>query len=198
MCSSACNFGSDSISMKFADGIALFSKRNQCPISFRISALVPVGLIVESLAQPDDSFLVTARAGIQAATCPLCGSPARRVHSRYVREVSDLPGSGRSVRLQVVTRRFRCDAPHCRRQIFAERFGKTVVCTENRNSWRRRRAAWQHNRRAGSSCSSKIGGRSCACSRIPRAARALAPEQSAGFAPRPVAPELHSRKCRRV
>jgi hypothetical protein len=28
-CYSACNFGADSISMKFADGIALFSERNQ-------------------------------------------------------------------------------------------------------------------------------------------------------------------------
>lgn len=34
------------------------------PINFRISALVPVGLIVESVAQLDDSILVTARAGI--------------------------------------------------------------------------------------------------------------------------------------
>src|SRR5450631_2812235 len=34
-------------------------------INFRISALVPVGLIVESVAQLDDSILVTARAGIK-------------------------------------------------------------------------------------------------------------------------------------
>ena len=54
------------------------------PINFRISALVPVGLIVESVAQLDDSILVTARAGIQANSCLLlCGSPSRRVHSRY-------------------------------------------------------------------------------------------------------------------
>jgi hypothetical protein len=46
------------------------------PINFRISALVPVGLIVESVAQLDDSILVTARAGIQVASCPLCGSPS--------------------------------------------------------------------------------------------------------------------------
>jgi hypothetical protein len=44
------------------------------PINFRISALVPVGLIVESVAQLDDSILVAARAGIQVASCPLCGS----------------------------------------------------------------------------------------------------------------------------
>jgi transposase len=106
------------------------------PINFRISALVPVGLIVESVAQLDDTILVTARAGIQVATCPLCASPSRLVHSRYVREVSDLPCSGRSVRLWVVTRRFCCDTPHCRRRIFAERFDKTVLLVRSRRTSR--------------------------------------------------------------
>jgi transposase len=106
------------------------------PINFRISALVPVGLIVESVAQLDDTILVTARAGIQVATCPLCASPSRLVHSRYVREVSDLPCSGRSVRLRVVKRRFCCDTPHCRRRIFAERFDKTVLLVRSRRTSR--------------------------------------------------------------
>jgi hypothetical protein len=105
-------------------------------INFRISALVPVGLIVESVAQLDDSILVTARSGIQVASCPLCGSPSRRVHSRYVREVSDLPCSGRSVRLRVVIRRYRCDTQHCRRRIFAERFDKTVLLVRSRRTSR--------------------------------------------------------------
>jgi len=67
------------------------------PINFRVSALVPVDLIVESVAQLDHAILVTVRADIQVAICSMCGSPSRRVHSRYVREVSDLPCSGRSV-----------------------------------------------------------------------------------------------------
>ena len=106
------------------------------PINFRISALVLVGLIVESVAQLDDSILVTARSGIQVANCPLCGSPSRRVHSRYVREVSDLPCSGRSVRLRVVIRRYRCDTQYCRRRIFAERFDKTVLLVRSRRTSR--------------------------------------------------------------
>src|SRR5664279_1164611 len=106
------------------------------PINFRISALVPVGLIVESVAQLDDTILVTPRAGIQVATCPLCASPSRRVHSRYVRQFSDLPCSGRSVRLRVATRRFCCDTPHCRRRIFAERFDKTVLLVRSRRTSR--------------------------------------------------------------
>jgi hypothetical protein len=46
--------------MKFADGIALSLRGiSAMPINFRIFALVPVGLIVESVAQLDDSILVT-------------------------------------------------------------------------------------------------------------------------------------------
>ena len=106
------------------------------PSILRISALVPVGLIVESVTQLDDAILVIARAGIQVATCPLCGTPSRRIHSRYVREVSVLPCSGRSVRLRVVTRRFYCDSLHCRRRIFAERFDKTVLLVRSRRTSR--------------------------------------------------------------
>jgi hypothetical protein len=102
------------------------------PINFRISALVPMGLIVESVAQLDDVILVTALAGTQVATCPLCGSASRPVHSRYVREVADLPCSRRSVRLRVVTRRFCCDSPYCRRRIFAERFDKSLLLVRSR------------------------------------------------------------------
>lgn len=53
-----------------------------------------------------------------------------------LREVSDLPCSGRSVRLRVVTRRFCCDTPHCRRRIFAERFDKTVLLLRSRRTSR--------------------------------------------------------------
>ena len=67
------------------------------PINFRISALVPVGLIVESVAQLDDTILVTARAGIHVATCPLCASPSRRVHSRYVRAPSNFAATNPEV-----------------------------------------------------------------------------------------------------
>lgn len=55
--------------------------------------------------------------------CPSCDRLSHRVHSRYHRRVADLPLGGRAVQLRLATRRFRCDEPGCRRQIFAERFG---------------------------------------------------------------------------
>ena len=104
------------------------------PAHFRVSSLVPSGLIVDSVAHIEDTIIVTARAGIEVAMCPLCRSPSRRVHSRYVRQVSDLPCSGRSVCLRVVTRRFCCERPHCRRRIFAERFDEAVLLVRSRRT----------------------------------------------------------------
>jgi transposase len=67
--------------------------------------------------------VITVRAGAGAVACPDCGEVARRVHSRYVRTLSDLPMGGRAVRLRVTARRLRCDAAGCARRIFVERLG---------------------------------------------------------------------------
>ena len=57
----------------------------------------------------------------------MCGAGPRRIHSRYIRSVADLRSADRAVQLRLVTRRFTCEVPHCRRRIFAERFGEAIV-----------------------------------------------------------------------
>jgi transposase len=106
------------------------------PANLRISSLIPAGLIVDSVTQGGDTIVVMAHAGAQMANCPLCRSPSPRIHSRYVRRVSDLPCSGRGVCLRVVTRRFVCMVPHCRRRIFAERFDETLLAERSRRTSR--------------------------------------------------------------
>jgi transposase len=68
-----------------------------------------------------DSLTVVLELTTPTASCPLCGSMARRVHSRYHRSLADLPCLGRAVRLQVTVRRFLCPQADCPRRIFAER-----------------------------------------------------------------------------
>ena len=58
-----------------------------------------------------------------------------RIHSRYLRRVTDLPMAGRPVRLVVVARRFHCGAVLCGRRIFTERFDGGVLAP-----WARRTA----------------------------------------------------------
>ena len=58
--------------------------------------------------------------------CPLCGQETARLHSHYLRTLADLPCGGRSVRLSLRVRRFRCKAAGCPRKIFAERLPSVV------------------------------------------------------------------------
>jgi hypothetical protein len=102
----------------------------------RLSSLAPSGLIVESITESEDAVLVSGRARALARACPLCGTQSSRVHSRYVRTISDLPCAGRRVRLRLVARRFVCEKPSCRRRIFAERFDEGTVAVRCRRTMR--------------------------------------------------------------
>lgn len=61
------------------------------------------------------------------AICPCCKSRSFRVHSRYVRRVADLPWHGVTVRLELHTRRFRCQDSLCKQRIFCERLPRVVA-----------------------------------------------------------------------
>ena len=87
------------------------------------------------MIQPN-SIILTVRSEAGVLGCPLCGVGSRRIHSRYVREIADLPCAGRGVRLRVITRRFVCEVSHCRRRIFAERFGDGIVPVRSRRTAR--------------------------------------------------------------
>src|ERR1700736_5114790 len=102
----------------------------------RISSLVPSGLVIESVSDSSDSIILAVESEAGTAECPLCGARSGRIHSRYHRQVADLPSAGKQVRLRVITRRFVCEVPHCRRRIFAERFGDDVLPTRARRTAR--------------------------------------------------------------
>ncbi|WP_391527867.1 transposase family protein [Pirellulimonas nuda] len=44
----------------------------------------------------------------QTAHCPFCGELSRRIHSRYVRKLTDLPWHGLQVRLQWRSQKLFC------------------------------------------------------------------------------------------
>jgi transposase len=84
-------------------------------------------LRVEHVATEGAVITIHATAHRMTVPCPDCGTPATRVQSRYPRTLADLPWQGDSVRLVVTVRRFYCEAPGCRRRIFAERLPETAV-----------------------------------------------------------------------
>jgi transposase len=78
-------------------------------------------LVIEQVSITNE-VTVTVRAASPAAPCPCCGTISKRVQSRYMRTLRDLPASGRPVELIVCVRRFFCQQSTCVRKIFAERF----------------------------------------------------------------------------
>jgi transposase len=59
--------------------------------------------------------------------CPVCQFPTRRVHSRYVRMVADLPWGSWRVVLHLQVRKFFCANGCCPRRIFTERLSRLVT-----------------------------------------------------------------------
>lgn len=53
--------------------------------------------------------------------CPNCATKAQKVHSRYQRQLSDLPWEGIAVRLQLNSRKWFCQNPDCEQHVFCER-----------------------------------------------------------------------------
>lgn len=87
---------------------------------------VPLALLEElevtMIEMSDEVLTITAHCTREHPCCPLCGTPAQRFHSHYLRRISDLPSGGKHVRLQVLVRKCFCDVGTCARKIFAERF----------------------------------------------------------------------------
>jgi len=59
--------------------------------------------------------------------CPVCRFPTRRVHSRYVRTVADLPWGPWRVVLDLHVRKFFCANSRCPRRMFTERLSPLVA-----------------------------------------------------------------------
>jgi transposase len=81
----------------------------------------PEGSEVKCWAFEANSISIFLQVATDFALCPLCGSAAQRIHSRYQRHLADLPCFGSPVRLEVTVRRFFCTRSECPRRIFAER-----------------------------------------------------------------------------
>lgn len=69
----------------------------------------------------DSDIIMEIGSNINRFFCPYCSHPSNRIHSRYQREVQDLPIQGKRTLLLVTTRKLFCDNPECRKKTFSER-----------------------------------------------------------------------------
>src|SRR5712675_596975 len=82
---------------------------------------LPEGLEMTGIEMIDEVLTVTLVSTQMSPCCPLCGTAARRVHSRYTRQIADLPCGGQYLRLLVQVRKCFCEVTTCARKIFSER-----------------------------------------------------------------------------
>ena len=91
-----------------------------------LEAILPQhpGLVVSSWKVEDKKVKVCLRSSRCSSICPSCGSVSERVHSRYVRSITDLPLCGHSLVYEIEVRRFFCEGRDCKHDIFCERLGE--------------------------------------------------------------------------
>jgi transposase len=92
------------------------------PMEVPAPLALPEELEVTEIEMRDEGFTLTAHCTRKHPCCPLCGTPAQRFHSSYIRRITDLPSGGKRVCLRVLVRKCFCDVSTCARKIFAERF----------------------------------------------------------------------------
>ncbi|MCT9094303.1 ISL3 family transposase [Streptomyces sp. ASQP_92] len=79
-----------------------------------------LNLKVRQLMAVDGNLVVDAAGCGPPGRCPQCERPATRVHSRYWRQISELPVGGRGLIVRLHVRRFFCDQSQCQRRTFVE------------------------------------------------------------------------------
>lgn len=80
-----------------------------------------------SIVFQNESLFINASASQSGSYCPLCRKRSVRIHSKYLRELSDLPISGNLVRIKLTARKYFCDNSWCQRRIFTERFAHEIT-----------------------------------------------------------------------
>src|SRR5260370_1882335 len=82
---------------------------------------LPSGLEMTACSHQEGMLYVSLLSTLPTSHCPVCGSAATRIHSRYQRRLSDLPSTGQPLRILLAVRKFSSDLPTCPRKTFTDR-----------------------------------------------------------------------------
>ena len=90
----------------------------ECCCRVLLPHLSPV--VIDRIDGVDDAVVIAAHPRARGSRCRRCGRVSTRVHSRYRRQLADLPVSGRPVVVWLTVRRFFCDHVDCGACTFVE------------------------------------------------------------------------------
>lgn len=86
----------------------------------------PAAIRLECFVSEANSITLLIHSVQEFPLCPKCNSPSSSLHSHYQRTIADLPWHGVAVKLQLHTRKFRCQNELCKQKVFCERLPKVV------------------------------------------------------------------------
>src|SRR5580704_11670144 len=92
-----------------------------------------IGLTLLGFEKSEQGWLVRAE-GRTRSECPSCRTQSTARHSRYWRQLQDLPVQGKRVALQLRLSRCGCRNRECEQAIFRERLGEVVAPWARRTS----------------------------------------------------------------
>jgi len=87
----------------------------------KLALALPDGLELVACETMDGVLTIIIISTQEFPCCPRCHQPATRVHSRYTRQVADLPCGGQHLSLLLHVRKFFCEETTCTQKIFLER-----------------------------------------------------------------------------
>jgi len=88
---------------------------------------LPSGIKITACSFQEGILRASLLSTQSSSPCPVCGTTATRIHSHYRRKLTDLPSTGQPVCFELSVRKFFCDMPTCKRQIFTERLAPFVA-----------------------------------------------------------------------
>lgn len=87
----------------------------------------PAVINLDLLVSESNSITLIMRTVQRHPCCPKCGHTSTSIHSYYQRTVADLPWHGVTIKLQLNTRKLRCQNALCSQKVFCERLPKVVA-----------------------------------------------------------------------
>lgn len=83
-------------------------------------------LVVESVSIEESAIHIYLKSVNRSAVCPYCQQESNKVHSKYLRQIVDLPILGKTCALHVEVRKFFCKNKDCGYKTFSEQPGNEL------------------------------------------------------------------------
>src|SRR6056297_1053840 len=91
-------------------------------------------MLEETIQELDENFeyirheyrgnriIIHVRSKRQEVTCPYWGQKSKKIYSKYTRRCQDLPIQGKTVFIEIESRKLFCENPDCEKKTFVEPF----------------------------------------------------------------------------